>query len=676
MTRLVRLLSDHKHAAILVILQVPFLVSTATSFAPLTYGWFTLWADLSKSRLPYKDFFIPFPPLGILIHGTIPNLFSNSMFVESVVECIVWIALVLALFSILRQIWPVTAAAIGTYIGSLYLFAYPVNKIAGYYESMLLFILLGLVFLLKFQNTNRHRFVYLSGFFIGGAPFIKQTAAFSCLVLSILLILAVLKSNNSKNFLILALIGITTVPFCIAAWAVGIGVFPEMLASYFAGGGKNASILRLLTWGFGGTLLSSAWWPWLTFLCGFALAFTIEKGVLNQAIPNRYFGGDRIISVTIALTFSGILSPQLLVSGVDQELVVVSFAVVWLGVIFSLLVPHSELTGTLYSKKLRILVGLNFFILLIYVLPNIGFASNPDSTSQVGQLGSTIASSLGLGSAAFTILMILAVFQPQSLFQGFFYNFELGSSNTEIGENTKFRLLCFSMTLIALALGNSLSAGATGEAWHPAFAALISSLVSIVNYRKRQGALKIVAFSCAIPLLSIFAARIVQEPYSWWATREPALSVERQSTSIRRLDGFRINESQADRWERLADLVRPSVNGQVFAGPNIGGVPYILGLASAHNNCPVLWWDVCPENLAMEDLEWLKKTRPEYILWEQQPEFVIKSHEDAFRDGSVSAIRAIGDWLTGNQGDSGYSLVATIKNDGSPDLLILHHKNK
>jgi hypothetical protein len=106
----------------------------------------------------------------------------------------------------------------------------------------------------------------------------------------------------------------------------------------------------------------------------------------------------------------------------------------------------------------------------------------------------------------------------------------------------------------------------------------------------------------------------------------------------------------------------------VFAGPNIGGLPSLLDRTQLFNNCPIIWWDVCPENLAQEDFLWLKQERPKLIMWNFQPMYSIQGSEGAFRNGKVSAIRFIQDWISEQISSGQYKVVDKIPNFyGAPD---------
>jgi hypothetical protein len=70
-----------------------------------------------------------------------------------------------------------------------------------------------------------------------------------------------------------------------------------------------------------------------------------------------------------------------------------------------------------------------------------------------------------------------------------------------------------------------------------------------------------------------------------------------------------------------------------LVGPNISGMEFIVpNVPIMDLRCRISWWDVCPDTELALDRKSINKNPPKYILWLQNPEFVMQGHERGFRD--------------------------------------------
>ena len=111
---------------------------------PITDGWYLTLARLSKVRIPYKDFYIPFPPGTPFFEGFLPLLFPNIFVGEQIIHVILWLMLCVACFALARALTNVPGAVFAASISCVLYFVQPGNIISGYFETMYAFCSLQL----------------------------------------------------------------------------------------------------------------------------------------------------------------------------------------------------------------------------------------------------------------------------------------------------------------------------------------------------------------------------------------------------------------------------------------------------------------------------------------------------------------------------------------------------
>ena len=634
---------------------MPFVILTATSFAPVSWGWFNTWALASENNVPYKDFFIPFPMLGVWLHGSLPNLFGEMMLVESILAGLLWLGLVVGEYLLISLLLPKKFAAVGTIFAAFFYFALPTNKLAGYYESMLLFLVYGAYLFLVALKAPKwcNALYFLSGTCLTLSPFIKQTALIPSLSIIGFGLFQLRNTEKGRLKSVLFLSGCSLPVLIITFIAVKNSYFNPMIKAMLTGGGKNPGLVRSLNWGFSGAVTAAAWWPWI-LLFGWLFVMNLKRHT------ELYFESSfKIISI-IVLTFTtlGVFVPQAIYSAVSPD-GVTSFVIGFVAT-FSLvsvaLVLQNNKGGDRTKLEDFAQSMINFSIIFIVFLPVLGFSSPSSIRELVISNAPGVANSLGLGGFFFTLFLFIYYFFSRQVHPSNTQNMVMFVYRNQAGK-------CLSVLLLSVAIANSMVAGFTAEAWHMSVGLLVAfiSWVFYSHVGRKISALLMVGL--LVPFFCLFSIRIVAEPYSWWALRNEPLQSSRFSIpDSPSFSGFRVNSYERTIWLRLKAAVQDDKQSEIFAGPNIGGVPLLLERKPSFNNCPVIWWDVCPENLALEDFTWLKSARPVYIFWNFQPSFVIDGHEQAFRGGEKSAISMMQDWIIEQTETGSYEVIDRIPN--------------
>ena len=332
------------------------------------------------------------------------------------------------------------------------------------------------------------------------------------------------------------------------------------------------------------------------------------------------------------------------------------------------LTDNGRTQKTLEHEKTIGLPEFNFLIVFALVVPFLGFAVSQEMRNEAIGLAAGVVNQLGFGGVVFTFVMA-------------HHSFALNETESQIWPHVDYsekkasaQIIC--VFLLTMAIANSMTAGFTAEAWFISVGLLVSYISWKMSQSVKRGSARVLLALALVPIISVFSIRIVGEPYSWWALREPAIETDRYSIPTIALSGFRVNKSQRDVWIRITRAVSEITTAPIFAGPNIGGVPLLIDRKSTFNNCPIIWWDVCPENKALADFEWLKRTKPIYIVWSHQPEFVIYGHEQAFRQGKKSAVSMMQEWIDEQVGNGTYLLKDKISDSSSSYVVVLKLNEK
>lgn len=147
----------------------------------------------------------------------------------------------------------------------------------------------------------------------------------------------------------------------------------------------------------------------------------------------------------------------------------------------------------------------------------------------------------------------------------------------------------------------------------------------------------------------VFICAAIVAPYSWFGWKEESLLNGPRSWSAEGyLSGIALSPQSKGVYDRLgrAETVGAELSGAqdptLFTFPNLPGAASLTALRPYGGlPCVVLWFDVCPNELAEKSLERFSRNPAQVIVWTDPPEEVIGSDEATFIRGR-SAIR---DWL-------------------------------
>jgi hypothetical protein len=163
-------------------------------------------------------------------------------------------------------------------------------------------------------------------------------------------------------------------------------------------------------------------------------------------------------------------------------------------------------------------------------------------------------------------------------------------------------------------------------------------------------------------LISLCFVKKLQQPYEWWGYKEQPISTKSFSTNIPGLKGIKFSKEEAKLYEEMVKVIESNSTSET----TILGYPYvqIFSVLTNHTEInrfvPVYFYDVCPDEMAIEDAKRLKETPPDIIIYMDIPG-CMHEHEQIYRNGSECGQREIVKFIKDGT-ENNYSLIGQIAN--------------
>jgi hypothetical protein len=174
---------------------------------------------------------------------------------------------------------------------------------------------------------------------------------------------------------------------------------------------------------------------------------------------------------------------------------------------------------------------------------------------------------------------------------------------------------------------------------------------------------KSAAVFVVLSVLAYAAGRKAKLPCTlfWWG--EPDLAGADYEPRAPELGGFRISKATALFYDDVGDIIQTHVHpgDEIFAFPNMQ-VFYAIARAKSPTLCMNHWFDICTDDVAIDDARRLRQHPPAVIIAMELPSLAYGAHEGFFRAGKPSGQRVL--WETVMDLVSGYEKVAGFRSPG------------
>lgn len=630
----------------LVISQLVLIRLVIWRVIPTSSGWYMTWVDVARSRVPYRDFYVPFPPGALFFEGFLPNLFAKQFVYQDVLHSIYWISMAVALYSLIRYFAAPVESFVACAIALSVYFVQPGNIISGYYETMYMFLIAGLSLSL-YSCRKKYKFLFLlAGMTLSISTTIKQTAWLPAgfLLVALCFELGPFRGLALKMRLHF-LCGAIAPWLLVTVWNLQVGNFGEMWRALLSGGGKGSSDLTVIPLFLQSVIQGRELWIVFLALSTYLLLRNRQEELSRKA--SWVVGTILMVWIVSDVMFAG-SAPN-----VGQAIQLV-FAILLFAIGASR--TWSDRTGTNSIKIPRIAVLSALLGLLVVIL--MANVRQPVS----GLLSINVPLWLFQGGQRLTYsLYALALCGL-----GYCVIHSLGRGDSLESRSRDFRLVI--VVMLSLQVLNSFAGTPTLETWLLVLPFGILMLRDLLAQLVDEKATAVIGGLLVLWLPALSAIQNAQ-PYDWLGIKSPPVVELRVRPKVSGLEEFRVSATKALFLEQLERFAKPSVmrGTPTLVGVRNSGMASLIGLNVYPLNCVVLWWDVCPENLAQADFARIQRNPPKTVLWTFEDEPTINGNELAWRSGQKSAVRNIQDFLTKQMSEDRYRTLFEMpeNDDGS-----------
>lgn len=633
-------------------------------YLPITDGWYVGLTKATKSAVLYKDVYFPFPPGTYFFEGYLPSLFKNPMFGEQVIHSISWMLLSVSFYLILRYSFPNFIAAVVSITALSIYFTQPGNIISGYFELMYLFFFVGTALLLwsaEGEKRLQHVLLFAAGTCLALSVTVKQSALLPVL----LVIFSYLKSNwksrrEVAQFNTVLIFGGLCLPSTVVlTWAYQNHTLFEMFNSML-GGGKDVGGLSIVTT-FGANVLPNIQMSSAVFLSALFVVIQLQP-------KHKKFWILEIVIIWFAfMQFSGFgLFDRWSQSPILGYLLILSLV----SIMKIVLQRNSEIASVELEKSANS-NSLLLTTLFLSLSAFIGIGVTQIDTAS-GSLSPNLQTWLtGFSASVSSNLVICGTVSVVGLYVASKFGVTLFLKETEQVRMRRLSKLVL-LSTITFYLMNSFAGGIGVEVFAINIALVLGMILYFVQSRHGNYVLISLIMAFFVPWTVAASVFHVSQPYSWYGITEMPLNTPRKTPKAPGLSSFSLSVKSANDYDLIYDGVFAGMQivnkgrSPVLLGPRNSGLAAMFDLDTYPLQCQILWWDMCPEKIALEDYQRIRNSPPELIIWTFEAEDTITSNQNGWRRESNSAVGLIQAWLSERIGKGYYRVLA--ETGKQPDL--------
>lgn len=223
-------------------------------------------------------------------------------------------------------------------------------------------------------------------------------------------------------------------------------------------------------------------------------------------------------------------------------------------------------------------------------------------------------------------------------------------------------------TAVAALLGTGSLSFGSGAVQFVVIPVLLVQLLNLCDrhikgaWGKSLPAISTAAVFCLSTLLIM--CQKIDTPYDWWGWSNIAITDDASyKVENKMYEGMRVSKYAKTILEEIDKLIEANSNEEDFVFIFPYSVIYRMqtGRYEAPTFTPVYFFDVCPDEYALSDLEIIRENLPEIIVWKELGEDCWTTHEKLFRSGNRLGQREIQEWFEDVKASS-YELIGEIGN--------------
>lgn len=256
---------------------------TFNKTAPVTEGWFTVYADLILSgKMPYSDFELTFTPLYTYFTAGVNAVFGDHLIVWRVIGSVLFVLTGVLAFKLFRLFFPTETALLSALVSVMFLFAEGIfiSYDYVYFFNFVVFLLSYLLLKVLGQQeevsmARQNLNLLLIGILAGLSFWLRQSTGLILIVylLIFLLVVAKFQKQYRVNYvnLLAFLTGVAIPILALLAIFAAMGVLDSFIHMMFFSGSKGSFVVMLT-----GFLVRIVEERWIFMLIGIGFAlFTL-----------------------------------------------------------------------------------------------------------------------------------------------------------------------------------------------------------------------------------------------------------------------------------------------------------------------------------------------------------------------------------------------------------------
>ena len=555
---------------------------TFDKLAVTSEGWYNVYSDMILAgKVPYRDFELVFPPLFTYIMAFVTAICGDGILASRVIGVFMFIALAALAYYIFRLLFPSWIAAVAALVS--------------------IFVLQSEITFMAYDYSRFYDFFNNLAFFILLRLIVKSyrkeevNVNLNMFLAGVVCALSILMRQSSGAivfayfavFLILIFFVIKTVNFR-----------RRDLLSFFVGLSIPIAITAVLL------MLAGAFTPFIEMTL-----FSGSKGSLSSMLFNWI--------------------PRVLRSAVENFFSIAVTAIMAASLVFLWKWRSTETEDTVSDRIFYIIFAAIATVSITVLLFSLNISS------MVAPLSRSLLTPMFIINFVLGLALLFRVVSK--------------IRNKEEVPLLDVAYLFFCGFIFAVGFGCGTSGGLSlGEAalnFGFVIAILLNCINKIPKIELRNG-LKTTAMAFVIFLLATSVSTTVVTPYSWWGMTTEHYSDATYETDIGYFKGIKITANEKFVYE---DFVSKA---DLYLGDNdnlycYSQIPMFYTLAGKLPTvkAPICWFDVSRDSTMLEDLEYLKQNNPKLIMFADHGEYVLRAHEEGFRDGGESGHRRMYEWL-------------------------------
>lgn len=614
-----------------------------TSVYPFTEGWGIYYAELlDRGQIPYRDFFYYLPPLNLILDWGFWKLSFGNLLMFRIWYIVQRYIMVVLLYKLLTK-WFQPRYAWFACLTTSILRTATVFDLGGDYnqtQTLLAVLLIYAVvwFLEKSGDVNgimHYKYIFLAGIILSSMVLLKQSSGLAALLISFAFLVVYCIAFKEKRFvgyLIATALG-ALIPLGICfGYLIINGAFLPFFEQFFGVAGAKGGV---------GTILIDGWqllftsWTQIIFYINLIFFFrstlrAIEGKLTKQIYINRLI----LFLLTSFFCFGNSIRALGYLISESTFFIVILLVLAAIFCIFTIdsIKEKLPILRNLTDSSYAVYSAISFLIVFVLVRENIR------------NLTTDLATRTGLFhdvTAAFTYISIYTSILFLVL---------------EFVTYAKKGTFLFPKAMIFVFVGGLADAYAnmmnSSGYIYPISAFILAPLVLLLLYTFEMGKwthLKnmIICLCCVILCTSVMVQKYTTA-YSWWGSETTyPLHQRTYSVDLEEMRGLKLAKQRKLEFEKVTKLIEENSDKD----DTVWGFPHvkIFNILTDHYNLdepvPVLFYDVCTDEAAAEELKWLKANNPEIVVWCDMPG-CLKTHEQVFRNGNELGQRKIVEWFT------------------------------